>query len=268
VKSFLSTAIATLVLAFAAPAALADAPPTLRPGVLTVGLSMPTPGFENGAVKGHGVVFARGFEIDLARMIAARLAIPSVSFYQEAQFLRLIAPGQKPWDIGLAEVTITQARAANVAFSVPYMDADQGVLVRRGLSPAPKTIAQLARLRLCTQSSTTAADLMTTRIDPVTPAKLYGNTTLLLNALSAGRCDAVVYDAPILATLRAQVPTRYGDLIGVIPTGEQYGVVVPLGSPLLTSVNDAITYLVSQGRIATLAKRWLDTDLSKLPVLR
>jgi polar amino acid transport system substrate-binding protein len=268
VKAFLSAAVAAIVLACAAPAAFADAPPTLRPGVLSVGLSMPTPGFENGAVKGHGVVFARGFEIDLARMIAARLTIPTVSFYQEAQFLRLIAAGPKPWDIGLAEVTITQARAANVAFSVPYMNADQGVLVRRGLSPAPKTIAQLAKLRLCTQSSTTAADLMTSRIQPVKPAKLYGNITLLLNALSVGKCDAVVYDAPILATLRAQVPSRYGDLIGVIPTGEQYGVVLPLGSPLLPAINDAIGYLVSQGRIATLAKRWLDTDLATLPVLR
>jgi ABC-type amino acid transport substrate-binding protein len=268
VKTFISAAIAAVVLAFAAPAALADTPPTLRPAVLTVGLNMPSPGFENGAVNGHGVVFARGFEIDLARMIAARLAIPTVSFYQEPQFLRLIAAGQKPWDIGLAEVTITQPRAANVAFSIPYMNADQGVLLRRGLSPAPKTVAQLAKLRLCTKSSTTAADLMTTRIQPVKPAKLYGNTTLLLNALSAGTCDAVVYDAPILATLRAQVPSRFGDLIGVIATGEQYGVVLPLGSPLLPSVNDAISYLVSQGRIATLAKRWLDADISKLPVLR
>ena len=188
------------------------------PGTLTVGLNMPSPGFQNGAVKGHAVVFARGFEIDLARMIAARLTLRRVAFYQEPRFLRVIAGGPKPWDIALAEITITPARAANVVFSVPYLDADQGVLLRRGLTPAPTTIAQLAQLKLCTQSGTTAAELMATRIDPAKPARLYGNTTLLLDALSAGkRCDAVVFDAPILATLRAQVPTRYGELIGVIP---------------------------------------------------
>jgi polar amino acid transport system substrate-binding protein len=265
-KTFLTAAVAAIVLAFAVPA-LADTPPTLHPGVLTVGLNMPTPGFQNGAVSGHSVVFARGFEIDLARMIAARLAIKSVSFYQEPQFLRLIAGGPKPWDIGLGEVTITPARADKVTFSVPYLDADQGVLVRRGLAVTPKSIADLAKLKLCTQSSTTAADLMTSRIQPVKPARLFGNTTLLLNALSAGTCDAVIYDAPILATLRSQVPSRYGPLIGVIPTGEQYGVLLPKGSALEAAVNDAVTALVADGRIATLAKRWLSTDLGTLPTL-
>ena len=93
---------------------------------------MPSPGFQVGAVRGHGVVFARGLEIDLANALAARLGIPRVVFYQEPRFDRLIAPGPKPWDIALAEVTITPERAANVLFSVPYLDADQGVLVRRG----------------------------------------------------------------------------------------------------------------------------------------
>ena len=266
-RRLVTAAVAAVVLAFAVPSALAETPPTLRPGVLTVGLNMPSPGFQTGAVNGHGVVFARGFEIDLARMIAARLAIPTVAFYQEPQFLRLLGPGPKPWDIALGEVTITPTRATSVTFSVPYLDADQGVLLRRGLTPAPKSIAQLAKLRLCTQSSTTAADLMTTRIQPAKPARLFGNTTLLLDALSAGKCDAVVYDAPILATLRAQVPTRYGDLVGVIATGEQYGVVLPQGSALEAPVNDAVKALVAEGRINTLIKRWLSTDLSKLPVL-
>ena len=54
-----------------------------QPGALTVGLDMPSPGFEVGAVTGHSVLFARGFEIDLARVIAARLGIPRVAFYQE-----------------------------------------------------------------------------------------------------------------------------------------------------------------------------------------
>ena len=59
---------------WSAPAALAaDPPPTLQPGRLTVGLNMPSPGFQVGSVRGHGVVFARGFEIDLANALAARL---------------------------------------------------------------------------------------------------------------------------------------------------------------------------------------------------
>ncbi len=257
-----------LVLASAGPAPAADAPPTLQPGVLTVGINMPSPGFQVGAVRGHGVVFARGLEIDLANALAARLGIPRVVFYQEPRFDRLLAAGPKPWDIALAEVTITPERADRVLFSVPYLDADQGVLLRHGLASVPRTLAQLARLRLCTQANTTAATVIATRIEPVRPARLFGNTTRLLNSLLPGRCDAVVYDAPILATLRAQVPRRYGPLAGVIETDETYGVVMPTGSALEPSVNDAIGALIGQGTLAAISKRWLSADLGKLAVLR
>ena len=257
-------------LLWTAPLALsADPPPTLTPGVLTVGVNMPSPGFQVGAVNGHGVTFARGLEIDLANAIAARLGIPRVVFYQEPQFPRLIAAGPKPWDIALGEVTITPERAADVSFSTPYMEDDQGVLLRRGLKTVPKTIAQLAKLKLCSQAATTSATLIADRVQPVTPAKFYGNTTLLLNALQAGRrCDAVVFDAAILATLRAQVPLRYGPLAGTIDTGENYGVVLPKDSPLQPAIDQALNGLITNGVIDAISRRWLSTDLTKLPTLR
>jgi polar amino acid transport system substrate-binding protein len=267
-RARLSAALAGLALLLAAaPAALADPPPTLQPGVLTVGINLPSPGFQVGAVRGHGVVFARGLEIDLANAIAARLGVPHVVFYQEPRFDRLLAPGPKPWDIALAEVTITPARSANVLFSIPYLNADQGVLLRRDLTNPPKTIAALAGLRLCTQTNTTASALITTTIEPARPAKLYGNITRLLDALQAGRCDAVIYDAPILATLRAQVPRLYGPLAGVIKTNETYGVVMPTGSALAQPVNDALTAIIGKSTLTTISRRWLSMDLARLPIL-
>ena len=127
---------------------------------------MPSPGFQVGAVRGHGVVYARGLEIDLANALAARLGVPRVVFYQEPRFDRLLGPGPKPWDIALAEVTITPERAANVLFSIPYLEAEQGVLARRGLKSTPTTIAQLAQLRLCTRTNTTAAALIASQVRP------------------------------------------------------------------------------------------------------
>jgi ABC-type amino acid transport substrate-binding protein len=259
--------VAVSALLLAGPAALATPPPTLHPGVLTVGLNMPSPGFEVGSVQGHDVRFARGFEIDLARAIAASLGIKRVAFYQEARFNRLIAPGQKPWDIALAEVSITDARAAQVTMSVPYLDASQGVLLRRGLTKLPRTRVDLSSLRICTQSGTTGADVVAGVIRPTRPAKLYGNVTRMVDGLQAGRCDAVVYDAPILAILRAQTPARYGPLAGVIDTDEHYGVVLPKGSPLEQAVNTTIGALIADGRISILSRRWLATDTTKLPSL-
>jgi polar amino acid transport system substrate-binding protein len=268
VKLRLIAALVVLALPWAAATALADPPPTLQPGVLTVGLNMPSPGFQVGAVRGHGVTFARGLEIDLAHALAAHLGIPRVVFYQEPQFGRLIAHGPKPWDVAFAEVTITPERLASVSFSIPYLAADQGVLLRLGLPATPRTIAQVAQLRLCTQSGTTAASVVATRVKPATPPRLFGNLTLLLNALQAGRCDAVVYDAPILARLRSEAPLRYGALAGVIKTHESYGIVMASGSPLKAIVDEALSAMIGRGTVSAIGRRWMSTDPGQLPVLR
>ena len=43
---------------------------------------------------------------------------------------------------------------------------------------------------------------------------------------------------------------------------------LPTGSPLAAVVNDALAAIISQGTLAAISKRWLSTDLSKLPALR
>ena len=214
----------------AAPSQAAEPPPTLVPGVLTVGLNLPTPGFQVGSVLGTQVMVAKGYEIDLARGLAAKLGFKRIAFYQESRFNRIYAPGAKPWDIALAQVSITDARRQNVDFTAPYLRADQGVLLRQGLPKVPRKIADLKQLRLCSQVNTTSVDVIAARIKPAKPPKLYGNVTTLMQNLGQNRCDAVVYDAPALAVLRSQVPQRYGPFAGVIRTRESYGVVLPKGS--------------------------------------
>jgi polar amino acid transport system substrate-binding protein len=264
---------AVLALAGTAMAAPAPAPapapvPTAQPGVLTVGLNMPAQGFQVGAAQGTGVVLARGFEVDLAGALARRLGVPKVVLYQESSFPQLLAPGAKPWDVALAQVTITAGRRRAVDFSVPYMNADQGVLLRRGLSSTPTSIAGLRPLQLCVQRGTTSAAIVARRVKPTRPAVQEPDETRLAQDLQTGRCDAGVLDAPVLAALKAAVPRRYGPLAGVIPTGERYGVVLAEGSPLTPFVNRALSALIAQGAVARLSQRWLTTNLAQLPVLR
>ena len=255
------------LLAIAAPAAAASVP-TAQPNVLTVGLNMPNQGFQVGAANGTSVVLARGFEIDLARALARSLGVPRVVLYQESSFTRLLASGTKPWDLALAQVTITAGRRRAVDFSVPYLSADEGVLLRRGLGPRPRSLAGLRGLRLCTQAGTTGVAIIARRIAPTTPPTLEPDQTRLDQDLQSGRCDAAVYDAPILAAEVAATPERYGPLVGVIRTGERYGVVLPEGSVLTPFVNRALGGLVANGTVAALSRRWLTTNLATLPVLR
>ena len=103
---------------------------------MTVALSLPSPGLQAGSVQGTKVVFSKGLEPELARALAARLGVKTVRFVNEPLFSKLVAKGPKPWDFAIAAITITPTRAARTSrFTAPYLTADQGVLVRKGLEP-------------------------------------------------------------------------------------------------------------------------------------
>ncbi len=256
-----------LALVAVLPAAAGAAPATITPGTLTVALNMPSDGFQVGAVRGREVVAARGYEIDLAEAVGAKLGL-DVTFVQEPRFGSLLAAGATPWDLALAQVSATDARRTAVDFSVPYLTADQGVLLGLATVERPTTIAELAALRLCAQKDSTGADLIATTIRPAAAPLLPASTIVLTRGLISGRCQAVVYDAPGLASLRAQVPTRYGPFAGVIRTGESYGAVFAKGSRLRGPVNRAIAALRKDGTLRALGTRWLTSDPATLPVLR
>ena len=104
-------------------------------------------------------------------------------------------------------------------------------------------------------------------IKPTKKPELAKTPTALFDLLRSGRCDAAVYDAPILGAEEQAAPDRYGPLAGRIKTGERYAIVVEKGSPLLGPLNDAVNRLVSNGTVAALSERWLAADLTKLRVL-
>jgi len=257
---------ALLGLVLVAVASSAAPPPTVTPGRLTVGVALPSEGFEVGIVKGPRVLYAQGFDIDLARAIARRLGLPRVDFLQ-SRFDRLFSSGAKPWDVAVAQITITRRRRATADFTRPYLQVDQGVLLAQTVRPVPRTIAGLRPLRICAIRKTTGADAASARIRPTRPVILIGNVSTLMLNVQTGRCQAVVYDAPTLGTAKAQAPSRYGPFVGVLRTREQYGIALPKGSPLLGPVDAALAALIANGTIKRLERTWLTTDLSKLPVL-
>jgi ABC-type amino acid transport substrate-binding protein len=254
----LAVAAAAVALALAGSGSAAP-PPTLQPGALTVGVAMPSEGFQVGVVKGSQVLYAQGFEIDLARAVALRLGLARTVFVQ-SRFDRLYSGGAKPFDVGIGEITITPARKRTTAFSVPYMSVDQGVLAAQTLTPVPKTIAALKGLRLCALAKSTGAELARAKIAPTRPVLAVGNVPTLMLDLQTGRCDVVVYDAPALGTLKARAPERYGPFVGVIRTGERYGIAIPKGSPLVKPVNGALRSLLDDGSVDGLARQWLTFD--------
>ena len=257
---------AGLASALAPPGAGAQVP-TRTPGQLAVGVSMPAAGFQVGAVRGRDVLFAKGYEIDLAEALARELGVPSVRFVQEDRFSAFFEPGAKDYDIALSQITITTGREALVDFSRPYLVADQAVLLRRGLTLAKRRFSRLRKLRLCAERATTGAK-QARRIRPERPVRVFGDASRLEAELYQRRCDAVIGDAARLGALRAQAPQRFGELAGRIRTGERYGAVLESGSPLRAPVDTALTALEEDGTLGRLAAAWLSTDVTRLPAFR
>ena len=243
----------------------ATALPTLTPGVLTVAVDVPVTGLAEGTVRNGRIVGARGFEVDVAgavaRRLGLRLRLVAVPFGQT------FAPGAKAFDVAIEHVTITRARARAVDFSRTYFVTNKGVLLANGVA-VPKSLADLRRLRLCAQSSTTSLAYVRTRLKPRRPPHEYPAPIDVLRAVSDGFCQAMVADLPILAATKRRDPTSYGPLAGQIATRERYGAVLQKGSLLRRPVDRALASLVAAGTVDRLAVRWFGPGWDEIPTLR
>ena len=229
---------------------------------------MPSEGFQVGIVKGSEVVYAQGFEIDLATALTARLGPEQARSSSRTASTGSTRQAPSPSTWRSREISITPARKRTVDFSRSYMAVDQGVLAAQTVRVVPTTIAGLKRLKICALAKSTGAEVAQQTIAPTRPVLLVGNVPTLMLDLQTGRCEAVVYDAPALGTLKARAPLRYGPFVGVVKTGEQYGIAIPKGGTLVAPVNKALASLLADGTVDRLARKWLTVDPTDLRVLR
>jgi polar amino acid transport system substrate-binding protein len=258
--------LAVLLAAVAGGAATGSASAAVVPDQLTVGVALPSEGFQVGSVRGQDVVFARGYEIDLARALRAKLGLKQARFVQ-SPFPDLLTAGAKPWDVAIAQISVTPERRTIVDFSTAYMTVDQGVLLSRQVAKAPRSITELKKLKVCVLAGSTGQAVVAQRVKPKPAVRLFKRVSFLMQSLQSGLCESVVYDAPSLATLRARVPSRYGGFAGVLRTRESYAIALPKGSALTPQVNTALAALKADGTLRRLEKQWLAVNLSGLRVL-
>jgi len=255
-------ALTVAATAFAASSAV----PTRTSNTLTVGFDIPAPGFWNGAASGTTIRNPTGFEASLAQAVQKQLGLAKI-VYVRAPFSGLFSPAPKKYDFAFEETTITVQRAKVVSFSVPYFDANQGVLIRKGLSPKPASIADLKKLQLCAQQTTTGLTYIQHVLRPAKRPLVYSSSsTAAFDAVEAGKCDALILDVPIVVSQSKKKPGAYGGVIGQIVTHEGYGAVMDKGSKMKPYVDRAITALKANGTIKKLEAKWL--PFTRVPTLK
>ncbi len=219
------TVLATVAVAVgltAGPAAAkpqADPPGLKTPGQLTVGLSMPAPGFQNVTPlpSGNNVLPAssapKGMEIDMAKAIAKELGLTKIVYVQN-NFQNMYLPGPKKWDFGLRRDDHHRRAQEEHRLLGAVHQRQPGRHDPQGPVAGAEDFADLKNIVLCAQIGTTGAAFIKDRVQPTKKALYPQTTTIMYQQLKSKRCDAALYDAPILGAQRFLEPKAYGPIIG------------------------------------------------------
>ncbi|MEV7646411.1 basic amino acid ABC transporter substrate-binding protein [Arthrobacter sp. NPDC089319] len=215
--------------------------PLVQAGTLTVCSDIPYPPFE----FEEGGKYT-GFDIDLITDIASEMGL-EVSV-QDVGFDALqsgvtLAAGQ--CDLGASAMTITEDRKKNIAFSDPYYDSLQSLLVPEGSDI--KSIDDLAGKKVGVQQGTTGESY--TRENAPSDAEIvaFPSDAEMYQAIQAGQVDALLQDLPVNIG-----HTKDGKftLVQEYKTDETYGFAAKKegSEALISAVNDALTTLRDNGK--------------------
>lgn len=196
-----------------------------------------------------------GFEIDLVRELARQLLgdPDSVDFRVVTSAQRTAAIQAHRVDIVVDAFTITCERRRDIAFSTPYLDAGQRLLVRTS-SPI-RGLADLKGKKVCaTTTSTSIQNIRDAHVGAI-PYPVAQRTDCLV-ALQEGSIDAVTSDDAILLGYQVQDP--YTKIVGPRFSHEPYGIGIDRShTDLVRFVNGALARMRADGTWTRLSRHWL-----------
>ncbi|SFJ07531.1 polar amino acid transport system substrate-binding protein [Streptosporangium canum] len=234
-----------------APAA-ASGPKLVSPGKLTTCTNLPYEPFQ--FKEGDKVV---GFDVDIVDLAAKKLGLKQEIVDIDFAVIKsgaAMAAGK--CDVAAAGMTITPERQANITFSVPYFDATQALLAKKGLGVKTLEEIKAKNLKLGAQASTTGLDYVKKQgLNP----KEFADSPKELLGLQSGQADVIVQDLPVVLTWlkKPEIADKF-ELVASLDTGEQYGIGLKKQADpiLLKAINDAITTAKSDGTYEQIFVKW------------
>lgn len=219
-------------------------------GELLVGTDTPYPPFEIGKPPDIS-----GYDIEVMNAIAEDLGVEAT--YQDTSFdtiFRDVAQGK--FDTAAAASTITPERQQTVAFTDPYYEAQQALVVLPDSGIASPE--DLTGKVVGAQDATTGEAYANDDTD-ASEVRGFPEGPDAINALRSGQVEAVIIDQPVA---QDAVDTD-GDVkvAALIPTNELYGFAVAKdNTALLDAMNSALQKIKDDGKLAELYQEFLKTD--------
>ena len=240
------------------------------PASLVIALGLRDPAMGAGVLRGGEVVLARGFEVELAKLLARRLGGRVGRFVELRPAVRLLAgpPGGGGWQLAVAGIERSRPPRAAAGLSAPYLTTDAAVVLRRHL-PRPRRLADLRGRVLCAIRGSGAARAIATVVRPRTAPVLATRVDRVRELLRTGACDAALVPAIEAGRFVRGHGRELGPVAGRVESGDGFVVAVAGGiGPDVAAVDRALARLRSDGTLGRLARSWLGIDPARLRTLR
>ncbi len=174
--------------------------------------------------------------------------------------IQAVADGQ--YDAAGDGITITDARAEIVDFSVGYISIEQRLLVRLE-EDRFETIEEIVAnedFKLGTQTGTTNYETALTYL-PAERIQAFEQFPFAVQALIAGDIDAVIIDEVAGQGYLGENADKL-KLVGPSMSSDQLGFIFPKGSELVEPVNAAIEELAKNGFLDEINLKYFGPDFS------
>lgn len=218
----------------------------MQDGVLTVGMEIGYPPFEDFAEDGTTPI---GYDVDFAKALGEKLGV-TVNFVNTA-WDGIFQGIDVNYDCVISAVTITEERKSSMAFSDPYINNYQAVVVKADYAGKIESFLDLEGLALAVQKETTSDILMSDYVSTGSiSATISANEkiTTCFTQLDNGEVDAVVVDSTVADGYLASNPGKFVKAFQDESEPEQFGVALGLSNAALqAAINEAIALLTAEG---------------------
>ncbi|MDC9581751.1 ABC transporter substrate-binding protein [Xenorhabdus sp. PR6a] len=200
-----------------------------------------------------------GYDVDIANAIANDLGV-KLELRPTNPANRIPLLSSKKIDLIAANFTITDERAKQVNFSIPYFATGQKFIARKGVLTKPDDIA---KLRIGADKGTVQEITLRERY-PTAKVISYDDTPLAFAALRNGNVQAITQDDAKLVGLLANVPEAQKADFEISPfsiTREYQAVAAYKGEQrLVDEVNQTLLKLEKEGEAEKIYNRWFGPE--------
>ncbi|MDD4311948.1 MAG: transporter substrate-binding domain-containing protein [Eubacteriales bacterium] len=227
----------------------------MQDGVLTVGMEIGYPPFEDFAEDGTTPI---GYDVDFAKALGEKLGV-TVNFVNTAWDGIFQGIGVN-YDCAISAVTITAERKESMLFSEPYINNYQAVVVTKDFSGKIGSFLDLNNMAIAVQKETTSDHLMSDYVSTSSiTATISANEkiTTCFTQLENGEVDAVVVDSTVADGYLASNPDKFVKAFQDESEPEQFGVAMAMDNTTLqAAVNEAIAQLTAEGFFESNVAYW------------